>query len=164
MYKLYLFCYIYSPKRMNIRNTFSRDKHLIFVLFSSALIFLPFECSPNGMTRGKNSRRFRGIGKDFRGEKKSTRDCGFHRDVQQSCAKFDRARRSSAARLRLKFPLLYVQVTANDVHGRDKRARMIISSQAEKSEKFAPAEHGVAPMLPPSGVLVREPHNLCMFP
>lgn len=54
---------------MTIQNTFSRDKHLIFVLLSSALIFLPFECSPNGMTRGKNSRRFRGIHKDFRGEK-----------------------------------------------------------------------------------------------
>lgn len=108
------------------------------------------------MTRGKNSRRSPAIGKDFRGEKNCPRDCGFHRDAQQSCTKFDRARRSSAARLRLKFPLLHVQVTANDVHGRDKRARMIISLQAEKSEKFAPAGYGVAPMLPPSGVLVRE--------
>lgn len=148
MYKLHIFILLYLFSK-TFQNTSSRDKYFIFVLFSSALIFLPFECSPSGMTRGKNSRRFRGIGKDFRG-KKSPRDCGFHHDVQQSCAKLDRASRSSAARLRLKFPLLHVQVTANDVHGRDKRARMIISSQAEKSEKFAPAGHGVAPMLPPS--------------
>lgn len=54
---------------MNIQKALSRDKHLIFVSFSRALIFLPFERAPNGMTRGKNSRRSPAIGKDFRGEK-----------------------------------------------------------------------------------------------
>jgi len=101
------------------------------------------------MTRGKNSRHFRAIGKDFRCEKKKNhvekpRDCDSHRDEQQSCAKFDRVRRSSANVMwSLKFPLLRVQVLANDVYRRDKRARMIITSQAGKSEKFTPLGHGV---------------------
>lgn len=90
-------------------------------------------------------------------------DRGSHHDVQQSCAKFDRVRRSSATRWPLKFPLLHVQVPANDVHRRDKRARADDNyfTSGEIREVYSTRVWSV-PMLLPPGVLVA--CNLCVFP
>jgi len=119
------------------------------------------------MTRGKNSRHFRAIDKDFRGGKKKNkeksrrkpRDCGSHRDVQQTCTKFDRVRRSSATRWPLKFPLLHIQVPANDLHRRDKRVEDNYFTTGEIREVYSGMECADVTTV---GVLTG--CNSCVFP